>query len=171
MTVDDSWRELKALVWMHVDAQEFARAEPLVRRLIDITDPADCLRLWNLFGVLAGVLTELNRPEEATVALRRALSEARRAGPSAAVDAARYMLANHHLHHGDPQAAVSEAEPFPSGKGHTQCLLHSVVALAHWKLGHTDEAKASARSALDTAPTEERMQDLSKELREILSAS
>jgi len=171
MAVDESWNELNALVRRHISAKDFAQAEPLVRRLIDITDSVDCLRLWHLFGVLAGVLTELQRSGEATEMLQRALSEARRAGPSAAVDAARYMLANHHLGHGDASDALSEAEPVPRGEGHTQCLLHSVAALAHWKLGHRDEAMASARSALDTAPTEDRRRSLSEELHEILAAS
>jgi predicted RNA polymerase sigma factor len=170
MAVDDSWSDLNARVRSHIASRDFAQAEPLVRRLIDITDSADCLRLWNLFGVLAGVLTELQRPEEATEMLRRALAEARRAGQSAAVDAARYMLAAHHLVHGDPHPAVSEAEPVPTGQGHTQCLLHSVAALAHQKLGHDDEARTSARNALDAAPTEDRKRSLSEELHESLSA-
>jgi predicted RNA polymerase sigma factor len=156
-------------MWSHINAKEFAQAEPLVRRLIDGTDSAECLRLSHLFGVLAGVLTELQRPEEATEMLRRALSEARRAGPSAAVDAARYMLANHHFIHGDPRDALAEAEPVPRGQGHTQCLLHSVAAQAHQKLGRHDAARASARSALDAAPTADRKQSLSGALRDILS--
>jgi tetratricopeptide (TPR) repeat protein len=171
MDADEAWRELDALAWSHIGAEEFAQAEPLVRRLIDITDSEDCLRLWNLFGVLAGVLTELERPEEATEMLRRALSEARRAGPSAAVDAARYMLANQHLFYGDARDALAVAEPVPSGIGHAQCLLHSVAALAHWKLGDPDEAAASARHALDAAPTEDRKKSLAEELQEILMAS
>jgi len=169
MAVDSSWNELNELVWRHIKAKEFVQAEPLVQRLIDLTDSADGLRLWHLSAVLAGVLTELKRPEEATTMLRRAVSEAHRAGPAVVLDA-RYMLADHLLVHGDPRAAVSEAEPVPSGAGHIQCLLHSVVALARWKLGHHDEAKASARRALSTAPTEERKQGLSQELHEILSA-
>jgi Tfp pilus assembly protein PilF len=76
---------------------------------------------------------------------------------------------SHHLIHGDPRDAVSEAEPVLSGEGHTQCLLHSVAALAHQRLGHHDEARAAARSALDAAPTEERKQSLSQELQDILS--
>jgi predicted Zn-dependent protease len=170
MAVDESWGDLNVLAWSHISAKEFAQAEPLVRRLIDITDSADCLRMWHLFGVLAGVLTELQRPEEATEALRRALSEARRAGPSPAVDAARYMLANHHLDHGDPRDAVSEAEPVPSGEGHAQCLLYSVLARAHQKLGHHAEARVFARNAIDAAPAEDRKQTLSEELHGILSA-
>jgi len=170
MPAEESWSDLNALVRSHIGAREFAQAEPLVRRLIDITDPAECLRLWNLFGVLAGVLAELQRPREATEMLRRALSEARRAGQSAAVDAARYMLANHYLVHGDPRDAVSEAERVPSGEGHIQSLLHSVAALAHRKLGHQDEATSSARRALDAAPTEDRKRSLSEELHDILSS-
>jgi hypothetical protein len=53
MDADEAWRELNALAWRHIVARDFAEAEPLVRRLIDITDSEDCLRLSHLFGVLA----------------------------------------------------------------------------------------------------------------------
>ncbi|MEY4547167.1 MAG: hypothetical protein RL685_3362 [Pseudomonadota bacterium] len=171
MDADEHWRELNALVWSHIGAEDFAQAEPLARRLIDITDSEDCLRLWNLFGVLAGVLTKLERHEEATETLKRALSEARRAGPSEAVEVARYMLANQHLFYGDPRDAVAVAEPVPSGIGHTQCLLSSVAALAHWKLGNHDEATVAAQHALDTAPTDDRKKSLAEELQGILPAT
>jgi tetratricopeptide (TPR) repeat protein len=152
MDADEAWRELNEPAWRHIGAKDFAQAEPLVRQLIDITASEDCLRLSNLFGVLAGVLTELERHEEATEMLRRALAEACRGGPSMSVEGARYMLANQHLFHGDPCDAVAVAKPVPSGMGHTQCLLHSVVALAHWKLGNHDEAATSAQHALNAAP-------------------
>src|SRR5689334_22606913 len=103
MTLRDPATHLNALMWSHIAAKKFAEAEPLVRRLIDSTETANCLRLWNLFGVLAGVLTELQRLDEATDMLRRALGEARRTGKAEVLDAARYMLANHHLVHGDPR--------------------------------------------------------------------
>ena len=157
--------------WEHIAAQEFAQAETLLRQLIDITDPSDSTRLWELNGLLAGVLNSLQRPSEGTEMYRRALAEARRAGESSStVGPARYMLANQYLLFGDPRDALAEAEPVPAGAGHVQCLLHSICAQALWKLGRRDEAHVAAQRAMDTAPTDEARLDMTRELGHILNA-
>jgi tetratricopeptide (TPR) repeat protein len=164
-------KELFRRAWKHIAVQEFAQAETALRQVIDMTDPGDSIRLWELNGLLAGVLNSLSRPGEGTEKYRRALAEARRAGESnSAVGPARYMLANQYLLFGDPRDALAEAEPVPAGTGHVQCLLHSVSAQALWKLGRRDEAQVAAQRAMDTAPTDERRSDTTQELAHILNA-
>jgi Flp pilus assembly protein TadD len=129
------------------------------------------MRLWELNGLLAGVLNSLSRPREGTEMYRRALAQPRRAGESSsAVGPARYMLANQYLLFGDPLDALAEAEPISAGKGHLQCLLHSVSAEALWKLGRQDEAQLAAQRAMDAAPTDERRSDVARDLAHILNA-
>jgi hypothetical protein len=94
MDDEKAWRDLNAVAWAHVGAERFDEAEVAIRELIDRTDLQYPLRLGHLFGLLAGVLNVLERPEEGTEMYRRALAEARRAGPSNGVEVARYMLAN-----------------------------------------------------------------------------
>lgn len=170
MDLPHTWRELNEQAWRHIHAEEYGQAEAVIQRLIGITDSEDCQRLWQLYGLLASVLNSLGRAGDATEMLRCAASEARRTGLPDPVDVARYMLANQHLVHGDPRDALTEALPVPGGEGHAQCLLHSVAAQAHWKLGSQEEARQSARCAMDAAPTKEQRKDLSKELRDILRA-
>jgi tetratricopeptide (TPR) repeat protein len=168
---DESPKELLRRAWKHIDAQEFAKAEPPLRRLINVTDPGDPIRLWELHGLLAGVLNSLSRTAEGTDMYRRALAEARRAGVShSAVGPARYMLANQYLLFGDPREALAAAEPVPPGVGHIQCLLHSITAQALWKLGRRDEAQVAAQRAMDTPPTAERSADMTRDLAHILGA-
>jgi hypothetical protein len=167
--MDDSSKSLNALVWKHISAREFEQAENIIRRLIEEVDRGDPDRMYFLFGLLASVLNSLQRFEEATQMLRLSLAEAKRIRTStAAVDAARYLLAYQYLLYGDPNQALVEAEPLPSGIGHSQCLLHSVAAQALWKLPRHDEAVLAARHAIEAAPTEERRSKLSLELAAIL---
>jgi Flp pilus assembly protein TadD len=171
MGEDESPKELHRRAWKHIDAQEFTEAEAPLRRLIDVTDPDDPIRLWELHGLLAGVLNSLSRTAEGTDMYRRALAEARRAGDShSAVGPARYMLANQYLLFGDSHDALAEAEPVPAGAGHVQCLLHSIAARALWKLGRQDEAQVAAQQAMDTSPTAERRADMTRDLAHILRA-
>jgi Flp pilus assembly protein TadD len=171
MDASESQRALDALAWKHIEAEECDQAEVVIRRLLDLADPEDPGRLWNLFGLLASVLNSLARPGEATEMLRRALSEARREDPSGSpVGVARFMLANQLLVHGDPRDALAEASPIPAGSGHSECLLHSVAAQALWKLGRLDEATAAARMSIDASPTEDRRSTLTHELAHILDA-
>ena len=168
---DESPKELYRRAWKHIDAKEFAEAEAPLRQLIEITDAEDPIRLWELHGLLAGVLNSLSRTAEGTDMYRRALAEARRAGDShSAVGPARYMLANQYLLFEDPSDALAEAEPVPNGAGHVQCLLHSIAAQALWKLGRRDEAQAAAQQAMDTSPTAERRADMTRDLAHILGA-
>jgi hypothetical protein len=162
-------KELNRVAWKHIAAEEFAEAEGPVRRLLELTDPADPLRLWHYCGLLAGVLNSLSRADQGTEMYRRALAEALRAGPSRPeVAIARYELANQLLIFGDPKDALATAEPVPPGSGHVQCLLHSVAAHALWKLDRQEDAKRSGRTAIDTAPTDECRSELTEELEYIL---
>ncbi len=171
MGEDESPKELYRRAWKYIDAQEFAEAEPPLRRLIDATDPSDPIRLWELHGLLAGVLNSLSRTAEGTDLYRRALAEARRAGDDhSAVGPARYMLANQYLLFGDPRDALAEAEPVPTGVGHIQCLLHSIAAQSLWKLGRRDDAQVAAQQAMDMSPTAERRADMTRDLAHILGA-
>jgi hypothetical protein len=155
----------------HIDAEEFSQAETVLRQVIDLADPNDPLRLWELSGLMASVLNSLSRPGEATDMLRRALSEALRAGAAnSAVGVARYMLAKQHLVYGNPSDALSQAEPVPAGSGQIQCLLHAIVAQALWKLNRHDEARSAAKLAIDAAPTDERRSNLTQDLKDILIA-
>lgn len=166
---DQEERDLRNVLWKHIDAEEFSEAEVAARRLIEITAPDDAIELWNLHGVLASILISLGRPQEATAMYERALREARRAGPERPeVDAARYMLANQYLIYGDPAVALAECRPVPPGVGHVQCLLHAVAAEALWKLDRRVEAQNAAREAIDTSPTERRRASLSDQLGYIL---
>jgi tetratricopeptide (TPR) repeat protein len=168
---EDAQKELFRKAWKHIDVEEFAAAETALIKLIDITDPSDSIRLWELNGLLAGVLNSLSRFSDGTEMYRRALAEARRAGDSnSAVGPARYMLANQYLLFGDPRDALTEAEPVPAGTGHIQCLLHSVSSQALWKLGRRDEAQVAAQRAMDSAPTDERRADMTRDLAHILNA-
>jgi predicted RNA polymerase sigma factor len=164
-------KELYRRAWKHIGEESFAEAEPVLRQLIDVTDANDSIRLWELYGLLAGVLNSLSRTAEGTDMYRRALAEARRAGDShGAIGPARYMMANQYLLFGDPRDALAETEPVPAGAGHVQCLLHSVAAQALWKLGRRDEAQVAARQAIDTAPTTKRRDDMTRDLADILKA-
>jgi tetratricopeptide (TPR) repeat protein len=169
--MDESSKALNALAWKHISAKEFQEAEKVIRRLIEEADRGDAERMFHLFGLLASVLNSLQRFEEATQMLSLSLAEARKIRTStAAVDAARYFLAYQYLLYGDPNQALAETQPVPSGVGHAQCLLHSVAAQALWKLSRHDEAVVSARHAIEAAPTEERRSELSVELAAILGA-
>ena len=61
-------------------------------------------------------------------------------------------------------------DPIPEGAGHIQCLMHSVVAHALWKVARHEEARSAAQRAIDTSPTDDRRSDLAAELRYILNA-
>jgi tetratricopeptide (TPR) repeat protein len=168
---EESPKELFRRAWKHIDGQEFGDAEIALRRLIDVTDYDDPGRLWELHGLLAGVLNMLSRTDEGTDMYRRALADARRAGDSpGVVGAARYMLANQYLLFGGPRDALAEAEPVPPETGHIQCLLHSISAQALWKLGRPDEAQVAAQQAMETSPTAERRADMTRDLAHILGA-
>jgi len=117
MSEDEPQRALFDRAWQHIDHREFAQAEVVLRNLIEATE-GDPTGLWQLYGLLAGVLIGLSRPSEGTEMYRRALAEARRAGDtSAAVGPVRFMLANQHLRFGDPRDALAEAEPVPTASG------------------------------------------------------
>jgi tetratricopeptide (TPR) repeat protein len=171
MDAEGSEKALYRAAWKHIDAEEFSQAEAALRQVVDLADPNDPLRLWELSGLMASVLNSLSRPDEATEMLRRALSEALRVGPAnSAVGVARYMLANQYLIYGDPRDALTQTLPVPVGNGHIQCLLHSIAAQALWKLNRHDEAQNAAKLAIDAAPTDERRSDLTRDLRDILNA-
>ena len=76
--------------------------------------------------------------------LRLSLAEAKKTTSGAAIGAARYILANQYLCYGDPSQALAEAQPVPSGVGHSQCLLHSVAAQALWKLSRARRERLSS---------------------------
>jgi len=155
----------------HIGAERYAEAELCLEQLIARTDPSDARRLWRLVGCLGSVLNSLHRHQDATAALRRALTEARRIGPAASqIGIARYMVANQYLIYGDPAEALAEATPVPEGIGHVECLLHSVTAQALWKLERRAEAQQSACNAVAASPTDERRSDIEEELAEILGA-
>jgi len=163
--------ELRRRLHKHMEGQEFGEAETVLRQLLDIADPRDSLQLWQHLFLLAGVLNSLSRTEEGTDTYRRALAEARRAGEAnSAVGPARYMLANQYLLFGDPRDALAETDPIPAGVGHVQCLLHSIAAQALWKLDRRAEAEVAARQAMDACPTEERREDMIRDLAHILKA-
>jgi hypothetical protein len=135
LMVPESEKEFHRLAWKHIAAEEFAEAEGPIRRLREVTDPRDPLRLSHHCRLLAGVLNSLSRTDEGTEMYRRALFEALRAGASRSeVAIVRYMLANQFLMFGEPRNAIANAEPVPPGSRDVQCLLHSVVAQALWKL-------------------------------------
>jgi tetratricopeptide (TPR) repeat protein len=167
MSDEEAWEDLDEVVWAHIRARRFDEAEVTLRELIERAEPRDPLRLSYLLGVLAGVLNNLERPVEGTELYRQALAEARRSGASNSVEAARYMLTNQLLIHGNPTDALAEAEPVPAGSGHVQCLLHSVAAQALWKLGRHEDARSAAKRAMDAAPTDERRSDLTEALAHI----
>lgn len=147
--MSDSIRDLTAAAQAHMDAGRFAEAEVAIRLLIDRIAPDDHLRLWIEFVSLAGVLNMLERADEGTEMYRRALEEAERLPSGKEAGAARYMLANQYLIFGDPRDALETADPIPQGVGHVQCLLHGVVAEAHWKLEQRDEARTAAKRAIE----------------------
>src|SRR5262249_8508058 len=92
---NESPKEIFRRAWKHIDAQQFGEAEIALRQVIALTDESDPIRLWELHGLLAGVLNSLSRTDEGTDMYRRALADARRAGDDhSAVGPARYMLAN-----------------------------------------------------------------------------
>lgn len=168
----ESFEELDTAVWAHIEAERFDQAEVALRKLIDVVDPEDALRLNMFLGLLGGVLNRLGRADEGTEMYRRALSESRRLGPSRPeVGAARYMLANQYLLYGDPALALAETEPVPRGSGHVQCLLHAVAAEALWKLGRHDDARTAARNGISASPTDDRRAQLSEQLGYILDST
>jgi hypothetical protein len=169
---NDANRKLEDTAWSHIRSERYTEAEISVEQLIAEADSGDASRLWYLFGLLASILNSLHRSQDATLALRRALTEARRIGTTRPeIGVSRYMLANQHLIHGDPAEALAEAIPVPEGTGHTECLLHSVVAQALWKLERHAEAQQAARSAVAASPTDERRSELTDELAQILRAT
>lgn len=116
MSASDLQKELFRRAWKHIDVLEFAKAETALRQLIEITDPGESIRLWELNGPLAGVLNSLSRPSEGTEMYRRALVEARRAGNShSAIGPARYMLANQYSCSAIPATPSRKLSPFLSG--------------------------------------------------------
>lgn len=170
MGTTDSPRTVAELAWSHINNGDFDQAEPFVRRLIDLTSSEEAARRSDHFGLLGSVLNCLDRPEEGTEAYKQALAEAVRSNPTGKqVEIARYMLANQHVVYGEAEAALATAEPVPPGSGHVQCLLHSVVARAQWRLNRREEAKASAQRALDTSPTATRTASIITELEDILT--
>jgi predicted RNA polymerase sigma factor len=168
---NESPKEIFRRAWKNIYAQEFGEAEIALRQVIALTDQSDPIRLWELHGLLAGVLNSLSRTDEGTDMYRRALADARSAGDDhSAVGPARYMLANQYLLFGDPRDALAEAEPVPAGAGHIQCLLHSIAAQALWKLDRRSDARAAAQHAMDASPTDERRADMTRDLAHILGA-
>jgi predicted Zn-dependent protease len=170
MDADDA-SALFRRAWAHIDAKEYAEAEGLIRRVIELTPPNDSLRLWELNGLLATIMNSLGRPAEATERFERALSQAVRARPGhTAIEVARYMLANQYLLHGAPGDALAQVELATGIEGHTGALLQGIAARALWKLERRDEARAAAARALDAAPTCARRDALAVDLDEILKS-
>ena len=173
MGTDERFRKLNDLAWEYIHAKEFARAEQALRELLDETSgtATEPDRRWDLIGLLADVLGSLERFEESVDMRRRALAQARACRfPESAERASRYMLANYLLVRGEFLEACSEAAPIPPGKGHVQCLLHSVAAQALWKLSRYEESAKAARRAIESCPTSDRRTELSQELGHILNA-
>lgn len=157
--------------WEHISAGRFDEAEVMFRELLARTDPQDAERLWFLFGLLGDILNSLNRTNEAAEMMRRALAQAERLGPSRTeLHYSRYRLGNHALNFASPSDALRELDPIPEGAGHIHCLMHSVAARALWKLDRREEARVTAKRAIDAAPTDERRADLMAELEIILKA-
>jgi len=169
MARDTSDKQLSELAWKHIAAEEYEKAEAAIRQRIAIADPKDFRLRWELYGQLASTLNSLARHAEATAILRESLGYARRVGPTySGIQVSRYMLANQELLHGDPSDALAEAIPVPDGPGHVECLLHSVVAEALWKLNRGDESRRAAQRALAASPTDERRSELAIGLAHIL---
>lgn len=167
MARDASDKQLSELAWKHIAAEEYEKAEAAIRQRIAIADPKDFRLRWELYGLLASTLNSLARHAEATAMLRESLGYARKVGPTYS-GISRYMLADQELLHGDPSAALAEAIPVPDGPGHVECLLHSGVAEALWKLNRGDESRQAAQRALAASPTDERRSELAIDLAHIL---
>jgi len=170
--MDEAQKALNRTVWEHIDAKRFEQAEPALRQLIELVDPEDHELRWHLLGMLGSVCNSQEHFDEGTDAYRRSLEESRRLGASAPeVHVARYVLANQYLLFGDPRDALEVIEVIPAGIGHTQSLLHGVVAEALWKLDRRDEARVAARRAIETAPTDDRRAAASAHLDFILGTA
>jgi tetratricopeptide (TPR) repeat protein len=173
MGSDERFRKLNELAWEHIRAKDFARAEQVLRGLLEETsgEATEPDRRWYLIGLLADVLGSLERFDESVDMRRRALSAARACRyPESAQRASQYMLAHYLLWHGAFLEACCEAAPLPAGKGHVQSLLHSVVAQGLWKLSRYEESAKAARRAIESCPTSDRRVELSRELGHILNA-
>ena len=169
MARDPTDKSLSELAWKHIAAKEYGAAETTIRQRIAIADPENSRLRWELFGLLASTLNSLARHAEATAMLRESLDCARKVGPTySGIQTSRYMLANQQLVHGDPAEALAEAIPIPDGQGHVECLLHSVVAQALWKLNRGDESRQAAQRAIAASPTDERRSALAIDLEHIL---
>jgi len=61
MAGDASDKALTELAWKHIGADEYDKAETIVRQRIAIAAPEDCRFRCELFGLLASILNSLSR--------------------------------------------------------------------------------------------------------------
>ena len=102
-------------------------------------------------GELAAVLQKLNRPEQASLELRRALEAARRETPgesdSAVVALAAWSLGEHLLRTGSPQEALEVTEGAATTRSNLAANVLVVRAEAMVSIGRVAEGKRVAQQA------------------------
>jgi tetratricopeptide (TPR) repeat protein len=128
--------------------------------------PAD----WH--GAYAGVLNQLGRHGEATEQHQKALAVELARGASDAdpsVKMARYFLADHLRHQGDPARALEVLAPSLQALPN-DWLLKTTEALALFAVQRPVEARAAAEVALAHASSDEKRAELAELLGEVLAA-
>jgi tetratricopeptide (TPR) repeat protein len=140
------------------------------REAVPLLDPT---HYWTplVHGQYASVLAALGRSEEARAQAQRHLDVELRQDPSgrsASVMVARYFVAEHAIHCGDPDAALNALQPCLGLAGKLEGALRVVQADALTHLGRHDEAVGAARLALAATTSDHQRQSIDERLHEIL---
>jgi tetratricopeptide (TPR) repeat protein len=153
-------------------SDRLAEAQAAFERLLVDSVALDDDSLPEVCGAFAGVQHKLGRMDEALSLHERALREAQRLDAGLfTVSVYRYFLGNFLVGIGRAADAVDTLQPSVGQDDKSDRFLLLPLAKALWILQRHDEARATARRALELAKTDEHRQKAVESLGEILDGT
>lgn len=149
-----------------VQKGDFEKAEAIYREVITQAEECDHYQLSDFYHQLASVLARTSRMKEALnyheQALSTSLRQTKNDNESSSVGISRYFLGEHLLKMNQHEKALSVVEPSIGKSDIGNCLLRVIEASALWRLNRKDDARDSAKLAIECAPNDEKKEMLER---------
>ena len=149
---------------------DLEKAEAIYREVITQAEECDYYQLSDFYHQLASVLARTSQMKEALYYHEQALSTSLRQNnndnESSSVGISRYFLGEHLLKMNQYQKALSVVEPSIGKSNIGNWLLRVIEASALWRLNRKDDARSSAKLAIESTPNEDRKKVLKHRFQE-----